>query len=476
MVKASWRRTKRARSAAFCGAVDAAAGSFEDLTRWPYPGCVGIGREYLAVWAQANCSSACSTSSSPIASRPGVGSARVRIAAPARPQDAVAAVRGRSPARAARWGRRARPTACRARSRGARRRCRRRRRGRRAATTRGELAQVGAARQHVGGGEPGARRDHARASARSSRAAGDDHPPARARARRARRRPSAPAASGAPALAAPGWTTRRAAGAAAAARPRGQRRRSRRVGGDPVARQQPAPARDLVLVRRARPGRRGRVGVREGDQPPRARPRAARAWLSGPRPCRLTARSAPRGRGRQRRGSGAAVHAVVDRVPSRARDERRERARAREHAAVRRGTRARSARSAGTPVSRSPSPSARRTTSGGGVTARTAPSDGRHDQLAHLARPAGGCSAKTTACGDVSAGSLSSASGAGLVLLGRGRRRSGVRMPPGTSSVTPTRPAELGRERAREADDAELARAVGGRVAAARAARASRRR
>jgi hypothetical protein len=40
MVNASWRRMKRARSAALCGAVDAAAGSFEGLTTWLYPTCV----------------------------------------------------------------------------------------------------------------------------------------------------------------------------------------------------------------------------------------------------------------------------------------------------------------------------------------------------------------------------------------------------------------------------------------------------
>ena len=55
------------------------------------------------------------------------------------------------------------------------------------------------------------------------------------------------------------------------------------------------------------------------------------------------------------------------------------------------------------------------------------------------------------------------ASGGGRYCSGR-PSKNGVCMPPGTSSVTPTVTGQLGRQRAREADHAELAGAVGGGV------------
>ena len=264
MVKASWRRTKRARSAAFCGAVDAAAGSFEDLTRWPYPTCVGIGRESLRLGAGQLLER---LQHLVLADREQarVGSARVRIAGPPRPQDPVdRAIRRRSPARGRRGS-----------EQHDRRRAERGRQVRDARVAahdaprdgdrRGELAHGRAAGQHVrvarsgGGGDP----PRAHALVRTAR---DHDPPAGAAlrgddARPALRRPAARGRRGA------GMDDRGAAGAR-----RGLGRGSidgevGRIGVDPGGRQQPAPPRDLVLV--LVPDRPVVAVACERQQPPR---------------------------------------------------------------------------------------------------------------------------------------------------------------------------------------------------------------
>ena len=101
-------------------------------------------------------------------------------------------------------------------------------------------------------------------------------------------------------------------------------------------------------------------------------PQAAR-WLCGPRPCRLTATS---GAGRPPAGTGSSspdTGSTVSTTPSSCRNRPAGSGAASASSAP--GHARRTPRSAGTPVSRSPSPSARSaTTYDAGLTARTAPS------------------------------------------------------------------------------------------------------
>ena len=219
------------------------------------------------VWAQANFSSACSTSSSPISSRPGSG--RLACGSPVRPAHRtrwIGAVRGRSPARGrggaeehdrrrAERGREVRDPGVAAHD------------AARDGDRRRQLAHGRAARQHVGVVEPGRGGDPPRARPRSSA------PPVTTtrRPRRARRR-----STRRPALRRPAARPRRGArdgrswrrGVRGGGRGRGSiDREVGRIGVDPGRCQQPAPPRDLVLV--LVPGRAVVAVAREGDQSPR---------------------------------------------------------------------------------------------------------------------------------------------------------------------------------------------------------------
>ena len=231
-----------------------------------------------------------------------------------------------------------------------------------AAIGRRQLAHGRAARQDVGVVRARPWRATAARETPLVRAAGDHDPSPGGALGGDRRAPSARPASGARA-------TRRARDGRSWRRGcrRGRRRRAasmRRSAGsacDTGWRQQPAPARDLVLVL-PQAGPVGCAVAGERDQPPRLPVGAAAAVrLSGPRPCRLTAHV---GAARAAAGSGA-------RPSVRARPGRPLAGQARPAAPARPAPpararrpgegRARAPRSAGTAVSRSPTPSARRT-------------------------------------------------------------------------------------------------------------------
>ena len=308
MVKASWRRTKRARSAAFCGAVDAAAGSFEDLTRCLTQGAresvgnisrLGAGQllERLQHLVLADREQA------------RVGSARVRIAGPARPQDAVdRPIPGRSPAR----------------GRGGaeeddRRRAERGREVRDPGVAAHHAARDGDRRRRARSrtcGLPARRRRRARPCVAIHRArsplvgaAGDHDPPARAAlrgddARPALRRPAARGRRGA-------WMDDRGAAGARRGLGRGSSMREvGRIGVDPAdASSRHHRATSCSSSSQAGPSRSpqanasSRLGCRS----------ASTAWLSGPRPCRLTAS------GRARRPAAGGRERHVARPPCRSR-------------------------------------------------------------------------------------------------------------------------------------------------------------
>ena len=267
--------------------------------------------------------------------------------------------------------------------------------------------------------------------------------------RRARRRRDAPR-----------WP--RAPGAARPAPARSQVARRRR---DPRTR----PAAGTTGPPRARPARHGGPSTPASPwrRPPAGAGRAACSsrWLCGPRPCRFTASAGGRpDHGERRQLAGRERPCRTAPVSASQRGQRRRARPGTPPPSGRHGATARSAGTAGEEVAEPERPldedrgsaRGRRPSRPGGLLRR------RHHQLADLA--AGRLGQRHSTVAATSSGRLSLASGPGRYCSVRSSKNA-VCMPPGTSRVTPTRPAQLGRERPGEAHHAELGGAVGGRVA-----------
>ena len=198
-----------------------------------------------------------------------------------------------------------------------------------------------------------------------------------------------------------------------------------------VVAEQPAPATHLVLL--LVPGRAvGMPGLGVGERPQLRR-------VGGPQqPVRLRAAAVQVDRHLRRLDPpGRRGQAVGRHAPGRRRRPARSAASARRaRPAPGRGPGKRPAapRRAGTAVARSPTPSARRTR----ITGTRSPSR-RAMTSSRTAHPAGWLSANSTASATL-AGSLRIASGPGLYCSSRSSKNL-VRMPPGTTRVTPTCPA-----------------------------------